>query len=118
VFVAGTTPPATPTVLASFTVPADPSATTGDRRIELQLPMSVALQSGEQLYVSVQNAGDVDGCTPITSGAATCVITCADDGSADPGYWSNEPRAPYRWAELSSFGIYSKPIIGIFGYGP
>jgi hypothetical protein len=116
-YVGSVVPDTFPTIVESFTVPADPSANVGDQEIQLTLKKHVVLQPGEFLYVSVQQAGDVlPGPACANGGNATCLITCPSEEEPDSTFWSNADAAPFPWQPLRLFGVENTPTIGVYGY--
>jgi hypothetical protein len=94
---AGTTPSASPTVAASYTVPASETED-GSHELELVLDTPIELAEGEHLYVGIEMTGEYpDG--------VLCLDTCTDDTTSEANWWSNAAETPYDWAELSSWGI-------------
>ncbi len=95
------TPPATPTVLETITVPgALPPSWTANRFIHLTLSTPVTLQAGEELFIAMRNGGAYPS-------AVTCPLMCndADNFVEDRNWWSNAGTPPYPWATLGSFNI-------------
>ncbi len=95
-------PPADPTVIESFNVPAN--AQGPDFKIELTLTNPITLTAGEYLFVAVEQK---------RSGLNyTCVATCGGPNQhTDRNYWSNADTIPYLWATMASFNIKTDFIV-------
>jgi hypothetical protein len=109
VYVANTdAPPATPTVLKHWDIPASTKETT-DKLVKLDLAAPIMLNAGENLYVAVQMTGTITPPDPLYLGACQ-----GPSFKSNANYWSNATTPPYPWATLESFGFQANYQIDAF----
>jgi hypothetical protein len=89
----GTVPPESPEFLQVIPVPAEETEIS-DRRV-IDLPVSVDVPDGEDLYIALRTGGIYP--------HVTCPATCYDNAIQDRNYWSNAVDAPYPWAQMSNW---------------
>lgn len=91
-------PAATPIPADSIAVPATASVD-GLRVVDHELTVPIILQTGDFLFVAVQNAGVApDGCICFESCTGTSFVQ-------DANYWSNQGDHPFPWTTLESSNI-------------
>ena len=89
-------PVASPSIIEHADVDAS-AAVDGIRTFDHTLTRPLTLETGEYLFVAVQNAG-------VSPADCTCFATCKTGYVPDTNYWSNAGAPPYPWATLESFG--------------
>lgn len=91
-------PAMTPVTAEHFDIPTS-MPEFGIKLIDLDLMNPLTLQSGEHLFVMIQNAG-------VSQEASTCFIGCTGPTFVpNRSYWSNSGTPPFPWATLESFGL-------------
>lgn len=91
-------PAATPIPAEHIDVPASANVD-GLRVLDHDLTAPITLQTGDYLFVAIQNAG-------VAPTDCTCFESCTGTAFvSDANYWSNQGDPPFPWATLESFNI-------------